>query len=147
MSVTWETCSLRTWLNGTFLNEAFSKDEQEAILVTDVDNSDSQGIGKWLYDVFTKGGNDTRDKVFLLSCKEAERYFDSDKSRVCVPTTYARAQGASAAGNGSWWLRSPGSRQSSASFVGRTGELSFTRVEYKEEIRPALWINLESDIF
>lgn len=41
-SVTWETCTLRTWLNGTFYNKAFSSAEQAAILTTNVDNSKNQ---------------------------------------------------------------------------------------------------------
>ncbi len=42
-NVTWETCTLRSWLNREFLNEAFSAEEQQAILTTAVDNSNSQG--------------------------------------------------------------------------------------------------------
>ena len=37
--VTWETCTLRKWLNDDFLKTAFSEDEQKAILTTEVDNS------------------------------------------------------------------------------------------------------------
>ena len=32
--ITWETCTLRTWLNSDFLNKAFSSEEQSAILIT-----------------------------------------------------------------------------------------------------------------
>ena len=37
--VSWETCTLRAWMNNTFLNEAFSPAEQAAIVTTMVDNS------------------------------------------------------------------------------------------------------------
>jgi hypothetical protein len=36
----WEICSAREWLNDTFLNTAFSKEEQKAIPMTELDNSD-----------------------------------------------------------------------------------------------------------
>ena len=41
--VTWRNCSLRRWLNSTFLNKAFTATEQSAILMTIVDNSNDQG--------------------------------------------------------------------------------------------------------
>ena len=40
-SITWEGSSLRTWLNGTFLNAAFSGDEQVAIADTNVYNKNN----------------------------------------------------------------------------------------------------------
>jgi len=42
VSITWERCTLRTWLNSTFLNEAFSANEQNAILTTTADESIDQ---------------------------------------------------------------------------------------------------------
>ena len=70
----WEKCTLRSWLNGEFLQSAFSAKEQAAILMTAVDNSASQGYGKWN----TDGGNNTRDQIFLLSYAEANWYlFDN----------------------------------------------------------------------
>ncbi|MCR5475372.1 MAG: DUF6273 domain-containing protein [Lachnospiraceae bacterium] len=66
-SVTWETCTLRTWLNGTssgnFYNDAFDSKEQGAIASTTVTNPNNP-------DYSTSGGNDTTDKVFLLSIAE-----------------------------------------------------------------------------
>lgn len=75
VDVTWETCTLRSWLNGygsssnmcnknyssdSFINRAFTASEQAAIKVTKVKNADNP-----YWD--TSGGNDTEDKVFLLS--------------------------------------------------------------------------------
>jgi len=42
-NVTWETCTLRSWLNSEFLKKAFTMQEQSAILSTKVDNSKNQG--------------------------------------------------------------------------------------------------------
>ena len=46
--VTWEKCSLRTWLNDTFYNKAFNADAQAAILTTNVDNSKNQGDSEYI---------------------------------------------------------------------------------------------------
>lgn len=162
-SVTWETCTLRTWLNGTFYNKAFSSAEQAAILTTNVDNSKNQCYSGWS----TSGGNNTQDKVFLLSYAEANKYFgveywkntgarDNVKSRV-APTPYAIAQGAYTSSSnmtadsnvaGWWWLRSPGSYQSSAAYVSPNGSLRDHNVDSgSASVRPALWVNVETDIF
>ena len=160
---TWEKCWLRTWLNEIFLNEAFTAQEQEGILVTNVDNSASQGYSGW----GTSGGNNTRDKVFLLSYAEANKYFGVQhfnvsgathnmKSRIS-PTSYAKKQGAytrsdyqttDGTGTGFWWLRSQGPSQRIAAYVDHDGSLYFYRVsDVSAVVRPALWVNLESEIF
>lgn len=159
-SVTWETCTLRTWLNSTFYNKAFSSAEQAAILTTNVDNSKSQCYSGWN----TSGGNNTQDKVFLLSYAEANKYFDVEnwqnngatdnvKSRV-APTVYAIAQGAvknssyktaDDIGAGLWWLRSPGYYQDFAAYVCADGSLSYRSVRSDTvSVRPALWVNIEA---
>ena len=145
--VTWETCSLRTWLNGTFLNKAFSKAEQGAILTTEVDNSKSQCYSGYS----TNGGNNTKDKVFLLSYAEALKYFKNDEARKCAPTDYAIKQGTWTSSSYKvdgratcfWWLRSPGSSSSSAAFVGCNGARSYFDVDYSDgAVRPAFWLDL-----
>lgn len=158
-SVTWETCTLRTWLNGTFYNKAFSSAEQAAILTTNVDNSKNQCYSGWN----TSGGNNTQDKVFLLSYAEANKYFgvtydnsSNTKSRV-APTAYAIAQGAYAdsfrrtadgTAAGQWWLRSPGLyHQDYAASVLTDG--SFDGHDVSSDygsVRPALWVNIEADV-
>ena len=146
--ITWEKCSLRSWLNGDFLKTAFTADEQRGILKTTVNNSKSQGYSGW----HTAGGNDTVDQVFLLSYREAfEEYFKDYQSRFCKPTAYAKAQGAyagSSTGNGWWWLRSPGFNRRSATYVSNDGSRSSYYVSDDSGcIRPALWVNLNSGIF
>lgn len=145
-SVTWETCSLRTWLNSTFLSAAFSSNEQKAILKTTVDNSKSQGNSSWS----TSGGNNTTDQIFLLSYAEAGKYYSSDTQRICTPTAYAKAQGAYTNGGGyCWWgLRSPGYSQGYAACVLAGGILGDYSVRNANDaVRPAFWINLESEYF
>ena len=156
-SVTWETCTLRTWLNGTFYNKAFSSAEQAAILTTNVDNSKSQCYSGWN----KSGGNNTQDKVFLLSYAEANKYFgvtynnSNTKSRV-APTAYAIAHGAWTSSSqktangidaGWWWLRSLGDRQDRAALVYTDGSLFSSYVDCNSaSVRPALWVNIEADV-
>ncbi|MCR5138407.1 MAG: serine/threonine protein kinase [Oscillospiraceae bacterium] len=151
LPVTWENCTLRNWLNSTFLDTAFSADEQKAIMTTVVDNSKKQGNSRW----DTDGGNDTRDQIFLLSYNEAKMYFGSNESRKCKPTEYALANGAyvydgkgQANGYGAWWLRSFGSSQFYAALVSSVGGLNYclsvNLADYV--VRPAFWMNPESAV-
>lgn len=142
-NVTWETCTLRKWLNGAFFNNAFSVDEQKQILSTTVTP-----------DYSTDPGNNTKDRVFLLSIAEAEKYFGSDSTRQCQGTVYCYAQGAYKARNGNcwWWLRSLSSPHS-FNFDNRYAFYVFSHGKVSREgssadydriaVRPALWINLE----
>ena len=147
-NITWENCTLRKWLNGEFINTAFTDMERILIQETKIDNGKSQGYSGYN----TDGGNDTQDKVFLLSYKEAfEDYFTDDLKRICHATEYAKRQGAyrdSKTCGGIWWLRSPGGYPRSASDVDRDGSRDCNSVRFDSGcVRPALWINLESDIF
>lgn len=147
--VTWQNCTLRAWLNHDFYTEAFSEEEQKAILTTKVDNSLRQGNSSWNI----SGGEDTSDKIFLLSYQEAEVYLSDTKDRLCCPTEYAIACGVHAkdAGNDEpllscwWWLRSPGSSSTRASRVGTNGSRAEDDVKQNNVcIRPVLWVDLTS---
>ena len=147
-NVTWETCSLRKWLNNTFISNAFSAEEQAKIQTTTVSADKNPSYS-------TNPGNATQDKVFLLSIAEANKYFNSDEARMCGTTEYAIAQGASTSDSYSaggkatcwWWLRSPGSSQDSAAYVildGAVLELGRFVDGDDDAVRPALWITLDS---
>ena len=144
--VTWETCSLRTWLNSTFYNNAFNEEEKAKIINTNVTAEANPS-----YD--TDPGNDTTDKVFLLSINEVNKYFTSDETRKCVPTDYAIAQGAyvknsyTAGGKSTcwWWLRSPGGDNTYAARVSNDGNVGrgggYVNLDNRC-VRPALWIEI-----
>ena len=160
IDITWGECSLRDWLNSEFLDQAFSIAEQSAILTTMVDNSSNQGYDEWN----TEGGFNTKDKVFLLSYAEANRYLgvtytdhNNIKSRAST-FVYAKSQGnylhlltADGLPAVSWWLRSPGTCQFNAACVRVNGSLNCFRVDNKigeiHYVRPVLWLNLDSDGF
>lgn len=144
--VTWETCSLRKWLNQDFLDVAFSDSEKDKISTVAVPATNNQKY-------HTNAGNSTRDKVFIFNIDEAEKYFETDESRRCAPTDYAVAQGASmdnfytAYGQGAttcWLLRSPGESQEKATSVTFAGSIAFSGNSGVSDdgVRPAIWISL-----
>lgn len=138
--VTWETCTLRRWLNNDFINAAFSAEEKAKIPTVTVSADKNPEYS-------TNPGNATQDQVFLLSITEANKYFSSYSARQCKPTDYAVANGAgvnSYSGNCWWWLRSPGKDQNWATEVIHTGDVyeSGNDVDDDDAVRPALWINI-----
>ena len=146
--VTWETSSIRRWLNEEFIQAAFSIDEQKQIVKITNKNPNSSKYR-------TEGGKDTQDKIFLLSTNEAENYFASDETRACEPTAYVVAKDAyvdDENGNCQWWLRTPGFAQNRADFIFHDGAVSVNGNEVDDSflgynyvaVRPALWVNLES---
>lgn len=152
--VTWETCSLRAWLNGAFLDDAFSAPEKQAILPTKVSTPD------YVADGFrVSGGTDTTDHVFILSTGELEKYLKTDASRKCCPTDYAEYTGAISEwgsysddsrrvnkyikGVSVWWLRSPGETGHYAAYCNYKGDIREDGVYVARSgycVRPALWV-------
>ena len=160
--VTWAECSLRAWLNSGFLDTAFSEKERAGIPVTDVDNGTGQGYGNWRYD-----GAGTQDRVFLLSFAEAQKYYavrpydksgsgENEAARAAA-TPYAVWRGGYAAKEfrtaenrnaTTWWLRSPGSTKYDAAIILGEGSLNFREaVNANVCVRPAIWVDLDADIF
>ncbi len=141
--VTWETCFLHGWLNDTFLNNAFSADEQAMIRTETVTADRNPSYG-------TSPGRDTTDKVFLLSIAEVNQYLTGESARKCQATAYAVKRGAyinPLDGNCWWWLRSPGMNSFLAAIVNYVGSVGYDGVRvhtWDGAVRPALWINIES---
>lgn len=153
--ITWETSSLRKWLNSDFIKIAFSETEQDALQTTTVNNSKSHGNSSW----YPSNNANTLDKVFLLSYLEVCEYFKvtedniNMKSRV-APTEYAIKQGADTSNMDKtlegkptcwWWLRSQGTHKDNAAIVFSNGSLDVGPANYANyAIRPAIWIDIES---
>lgn len=138
--VTWENSERRTWLNDSFYNTAFSKEQQQNICTTAIHTSDSPYTG-------TPGGNDTEDKIFILSVEEVDQYL-SHSIYLCAPATlYLRARSCAVdkyTGNSPWVLRSPGDEPGYSASVSAGGALiTFLSAEVKA-IRPAMWVMLEN---
>ena len=123
--VTWKTCTLRRFLNEEFLVSAFSEEECNRIIKTNVISEDNSKFG-------TSGGESTYDKVFILSEGEATHLIHDDFHRNI---------------NG-WWLRTPGYQSLSASFYRNGVDVIGIEVNKKGNIgasagpgtRPVIWI-------
>ena len=130
--VTWEKSTLRKWLNKKFMNRAFSSSEQEAIRTTKVINEDN-------YYYKTDGGNDTLDKIYLLSLSETDEekeYGFTDSYGMTIKySNYADLDDYQY-----WWLRTPGEKNISAAAVDMFGEAYVGGGESDMElgIRPVL---------
>ena len=125
-NVTWESCTLREWLNSEFISEAFNSKEELLINVTKV-TADKNPT----YD--TNPGEDQEDKIFLLSIKETEKYLKTSEERM-YECQY------------SWWLRTSGDCLNAAAIVSPRGVLEMRgyTVNTSFGISPAMWINLNN---
>lgn len=120
--ITWENCSLRKYLNNEFYNRFSEEDRNRIVEVTNSNPNNPQ--------FETPGGNPTRDKVFLLSIDEANRYDITIPKYVMLDTV--------------WWLRSPGGDKTCAAGVYNGGSVN-TEGYYVDGyggVRPALWLKL-----
>lgn len=154
-NLSWETSSLREWLNAFFLKTAFSEDEQACILQSKVITSDAAGTIA------------TNDRLFCLSIGEAELYFASDKAMACEVTEEAKKglhlnSGAiSDDGYGGWLLRNltnsakrQNGRNEAAFICGVLGTQSARKgngepvfCNYLSTARPAMWVDLTNEKF
>ena len=136
---TYDTCSLRAWLNNVFFVNAFSDEEQDMILTTRVTADENP-----VYDSYE--GGDVSDKVFLLSYGEASKYFAIDEDRKCNPTTYAINDGTytDEHGNAWWWLRGSGMSNDTGCVINIDGTLNCygIYVDTGGSVRPAIWVSL-----
>lgn len=140
--VTWETSDIRQWLNNEFYTTAFNKAEKAKIQTSLIKNEDNSKYG-------TNGGNDTEDKVFLLSEKETETLFSNKEERIAKATEYATKSGVyvNEEKAACWWLRSPGYKSDNAAEVDYDGWVyrhGYDVDGNHDGVRPALHLNLQS---
>ena len=145
--VTWENCDLRQYLNGEFYDH-FTAEEKALITVAKIKNADNPWHG-------ANGGNDTDDRIFLLSIEEAVRYFGDSgllnngylKNEFWLNDKFNSPRIAYGIGGRAswWWLRSPGGDLSRAAGVGRDGGIFIGGLGVDDiggAVRPALWLKL-----
>ncbi|MCL2013797.1 MAG: DUF6273 domain-containing protein [Oscillospiraceae bacterium] len=115
----WETSDIRQYLNGEFYENTFSSSEKNKIAESDITNT----------------GNNTKDRIFLLSDEEAQmaKYFASDKGRIALDINTGEALW--------WWLRSPGDSVGNHT-VEMDGSIDGYVFSGAGGVRPALWLNL-----
>lgn len=175
-TITWEKSSMRSWINGykasenqpeidysnkNFIDTAFSTAQKNAIKTTKVENRNNIHYGS-----AGQGGNDTSDKIFLLSEREVYNTDDAkkygfvldgevyDEARRCKCSTYAYAMGtwrnvedSEYNGNALRFLRSPGgSGYGDVTAVYDFGRVNSggTSIFSDHSVRPAIHLDLSS---
>ena len=148
-AVTWESCTLRKWMNGEFMDVAFDEKEKSRIVSVINSNPDNK-----TYE--TKDGRKTEDRVFALSIDEVRQYFKNASYRVAAPTPYVEKayEGrvyisdkykVNGRRTGWWWLRSRGIDSHFAANVNYDGIINGLGCLVDNSagsVRPALWLNL-----
>lgn len=159
--VTWETSSMRTWLNTEFLDQF----DQSRVLQTAVVNHANSVHA-------TGGGAITQDHVFLLSLDEVLRYFGDSgqqsnrwgeiwdrynrarRAYIHDFTVVERGWGWTFDENAdrlpmeiAWWLRTLGIGERSVAFVAQRGYIRVDGVYALDAdwvgVRPAMWVSVE----
>ena len=132
--VTWEKCSLRRWLNNTFINNAFNATERKLILEAEVPADKHP-------DCDTDPGNATTDQIFLLSASEYLKYFTYDG--ISRFSDYADSMREDRRYQ-TWWLRTPGEDGQAKVFCD-DGRMFVGYGYYDPDggVRPAMWLSLE----
>ena len=175
--ITWDKSTIRSWLNGypasyntvgndytsdNFIDTAFTAEEKARIVETNVPAHPNP-------DINTPQGDDTTDKVFLLSIPEVKDYLPGEKNYAAEATQYVIKKGAYVYGSesertttdrtcadthcyASWWVRTMGNASNIAAVVYYNGidhDTKFVKggvrnygggVTAPYSIRPAMWI-------
>lgn len=152
--VTWADCVLRTYLNQKFYN-TFKPSEKEDILEVTCKNPDNPWFG-------TEGGQDTVDKIFLLSLEEVSEYFGDSKATLqnkgkqtwSINDSHNSKRQAKYGDEFHWWrLRSPGYYSRTAASINKNGHIYvrgngvYGRPKASGGIRPAMWIRIDDKAY
>ena len=133
LDVTWETSDMRRYLNGSFFENTFTEEEKMWITESTIVTANHWQSG-------TPGGNDTKDRVFLLSVEEVNEYFPDTETRFAEGLDTGEAQG--------WLLRSPGRESNYYTMVdGNDGSFMGGYAENQGPYtRPAMWLSTKNAV-
>ena len=170
--VIWEDSQIRSWLNEEFYAEAFDEAEQASIRETTLENPSTVGFAAHVDpsgDVQVRESRpDTKDKIFLLSWKEAEQYYGNRlpdasflgrrPSRVVLqkreaiftdiiieelPAMYPYSRHlADGTERLPWMLRSTGMKDYNILVIGYEGKWDQDYPDSYNGVRPAMWVNV-----
>jgi hypothetical protein len=137
VDITWAQSDMRAYLNGEFY-DSFAASDRARIAETRIVNNDNPSYE-------TPGGDDTNDRIFLLSIEEANTYFDNLSARAAYSAVES-PRGVSAGEASWWWLRSPGNISDYAAGIGAGGYVDVNGYNVDNfygggGVRPALWLN------
>ena len=170
--VIWEDSEIRTWLNQEFYAEAFDEEEQASIRETTLENLSTVGFAAHV----DPSGNvqvresrpDTKDKIFLLSWKEAEQYYGNRLTDASIlgrrpsravlekreaiftdliieelPAMYPYSRHlADGTERLPWMLRSTGMKDYNILVIGYEGKWDQDYPDSYNGVRPAMWVNV-----
>lgn len=160
--VTWETCSIRKWLNEDFYTDAFTESEQLVIKTSILENNDNpyygtRGNGEE-GEKYPSGGNNTEDKVYLLSLEDIEKYWgitvddfatyweSKKKDYLTYGATCNEASGGILDIGVQWMLRSPGTTSGGPAHVSEWGGVDYRFVKtaggLDGDVRPVIKVGL-----
>ena len=138
--VSWENCSLRTWLNRTFYGAAFTDAERKALVPAPVDPEKVSRFGN-------AADGAAGDLVTLLAQGEIDAYLGREE-RAATNIACAAARGAKSEEGAAcpWWLRASGYEGGDAAMAGNaSGEVAFVSVlEMGVALRPVIWLDLNA---
>ena len=170
--VIWEDSEIRTWLNQEFYAEAFDETEQASIRETTLENPSTVGFAAHVDpsgDVQVRESRpDTKDKIFLLSWKEAEQYYGNRLTDASVlgrrpsravlqkrkaiftdliieelPAMYPYSRHLP---DGTerlpWMLRSTGMKDYTIFVIGYEGKWDQDYPDSYNGVRPVMWVNV-----
>ena len=170
--VIWEESEIRTWLNQEFYAEAFDEEEQASIRETTLENLSTVGFAAHVDpsgDVQVRESRpDTKDKIFLLSWKEAEQYYGNRLTDASVlgrkpsravlqkreaiftdiiieelPAMYPYSRHLP---DGTerlpWMLRSTGMKDYTILVIGYEGKWDQDYPDSYNGVRPVMWVNV-----
>lgn len=159
--IIWETSSIRKWLNGEFYQKYFTSDEKKSILKTHLVNNKNTQYN-------TNSGNETDDKVFLLSIDDIEKYFNIDnlgkendnrliaESGLILGKNEDGKKFAEKSTRGeNWWLRTIGEKEDYVADITNTGRLRYAGFNvrgitvngsYALGTRPAIWVSYDPNM-
>ena len=170
--VIWEDSEIRTWLNQEFYAEAFDEEEQASIRETTLENLSTVGFAAHVDpsgDVQVRESRpDTKDKIFLLSWKEAEQYYGNRLTDASVlgrrpsravlqkrkaiftdliieelPAMYPYSRHLP---DGTerlpWMLRSTGMKDYTILVIGYEGKWDQDYPDSYNGVRPVMWVNV-----
>ena len=170
--VIWEDSEIRTWLDQEFYAEAFDETEQASIRETTLENPSTVGFAAHVDpsgDVQVRESRpDTKDKIFLLSWKEAEQYYGNRLTDASIlgrrpsravlqkrkaiftdiiieelPAMYPYSRHLP---DGTerlpWMLRSTGMKAYNILVIGYEGKWDQDYPDSYNGVRPAMWVNV-----
>jgi hypothetical protein len=158
VDITWADCSLRTYLNSEFYEKFNERDKSKIIPVTNK-NPDNPWYG-------ANGGDDTKDKIFILSLEDVVcRYFGDSSANLYNRSKNQKywferkdannSKRSARLNDGEWWywLRTPGRINIKATYVKRDGIIgiqgnniqigNLSEADQNGGVRPALWLRTE----